>query len=189
MESMESLISLGYVQNRQGLLYGPFTPVYGTGALAVIAFWPILKNRAWPAIFAATALIGAIVEYLWSWVQEVLYGTIFWDYRQLPLQLNGRVSVLFTLCWGALGVLLLKWIYPSFCSFITRLPRRGRGLVTWVLILLLLGDITLSSCAFFRQRARQYAVSASSPIEVFLDEAYPDEWMREQFPSMKLRTN
>ncbi len=189
MESLESFLSLGYVQNRQGLLYGPFTPIYGTGAIAFVLFRPVLKKRPWPAVFAATALIGSAVEYLWSWAQEMLFGTIFWDYRHLPLQLNGRVNVLFTLCWGALGVLLLRWVYPSMCGFIASLPRRGRGLVTWVLILLLLGDITLSSCAFARQKERQLAVAASSPVEVFLDTAYPDDWLKERFPTMRLSIN
>lgn len=189
MESLESLFSLGYVQNRQGLLYGPFTPVYGAGALALILFHPILKKLPWPAVFAAAALIGSGVEYLYSWAQEMLFGTLFWDYRHLPFQLSGRVSLLFALCWGALGVALLRWIYPPLCAFLASLPRRGRGLVTWVLILLFLGDITVSSLAFARQKQRQLAVEASSPAEVFLDTAYPDDWMKERFPGMKLNIN
>jgi uncharacterized membrane protein len=189
LESLESLISLGYIQNRQGLLYGPFTPVYGTGALAFMLFFPLLKNRPWPVIFAATTLLGTIVEYLWSWAQEALYGTLFWDYRQLPFQLNGRVNLLFGLFWGALGLLLLKWIYPPFCAFVDRLPRRGKTLVTLVLMVLLAADVTLSSWAFTRQKERQHAVAASSPVEVFLDSTYPDDWMKTQFPNMKLNTD
>jgi len=189
MESLESFFSMGYVQNRQGLLYGPFTPIYGVGALAFLLFRPVLKKRRWPAVFAATALIGASIEYVWSWAQEMLFGTIFWDYCHFSLHLNGRVNILFTLCWGTLGVFLLRFVYPPFCRFMEALPRRGKGLVTWILILLLLGDITISVFAFSRQKERLYAVAASSPVELFLDKTYPDDWMKERFPHMKLRIN
>jgi len=188
MESLESLISLGYVQNRQGLLYGPFTPVYGAGALVLALCWPIVKNRPWPLAFAVSTLSGSAMEYLWSLTQELLFDAIFWDYRHLPLQLDGRVNVLFALFWGILGTLLLKRVYPPFCNFMATLPSLGRGLVTWALVLLLMGDFTISSCALFRQRARQYAVAASSPVEVFLDNTFSDEWLKVQFPCMQLRT-
>ena len=70
LESGESLFSLGYVQNRQGLLYGPFTPVYGAGAVVLALLWPALKDKPRPAAFLCAALVGAGVEYLWSWGQE-----------------------------------------------------------------------------------------------------------------------
>lgn len=189
LESAESLFSLGYVQNRQGMLYGPFTPVYGVGVLAFAACWPILKKHAWPVIFAVTAAIGAVLEYLWSWMQEALFGTLFWDYEQLPFNLNGRVNLLFTLFWGLLGLLFLRGMYRPFCVFMASLPRRGKSLVTWSLLILLAGDIALSVGAFSRQKERMDSVTASSPIQIFLDETYPDDWMREKFPNMMLREN
>ncbi|MPN18310.1 hypothetical protein SDC9_165670 [bioreactor metagenome] len=188
LESMESFASLGYVENRQGLLYGPFTPIYGVGALAMVLFRPLLKNRSWPTVIAAAAVVGTAVEYLWGWAAEALFGTLFWDYRHFPLQLDGRVNLLFTLFWGVLGGILLKVVYPPFCHFIAGLHRGGRSLVTWVLIFLMAANVTLSAFAFTRQRQRQRqeAVSAASPLEVFLDQTYPDQWMRETFPGMRL---
>lgn len=184
MESLESLFSLGYVQNRQGLLYGPFTPVYGVGVVALALCWPRLKKAPWPLIFIASALIGAGLEYLWSWGLELLSGAVFWDYSRLPFNLGGRVSLLFSLIWGMLGLVFLRWLYRPFCRFMDVLPRQGRSLVTWALAILLLGDIALSVGAFSRQKARQSAVAASSPVELFLDKAYPDDWLRQQFPCM-----
>lgn len=187
MESLESQISLGYVQNRQGLLYGPFTPIYGTGALIFALCRPIVNKRRWPAAFLITMLSGTLLEFLWSYGQERLFGAVFWDYQHIPFQLDGRINLLFALCWGVLGVLFLRKIYLPFCRFIAKLPRLGRGLVTWVLIVLMTGDILLSSWAFFRQRERQNAVAADSRMQVFLDEVYPDERLKEQFPTMQIR--
>ncbi len=187
MESLESYISLGLVQNRQGLLYGPFTPIYGTGALLLSMFRPLLRNRRPTVIYAAAMLIATGLEYTWSLTQELLCGAVFWDYGHLPFQANGRVNLIFSLFWGLLGLVFLKLFYTPFFRFIYALPQLGRALVTGVLALLLLGNITLSSCALFRQRARQLSVTASSHLEVFLDEAYPDEYLRERFPGMRLR--
>lgn len=186
MESAESWWSLGYVQNRQGMLFGPFTPVYGAGALAFALCWPALKRRPWYQVFLTTALLGAGLEYLWSWGQEKLFGAVWWNYEHLPLHLGGRTSLMFALCWGGLGVLFLKGIYPVLRRGWITAPRRGRALVAVTLLVLLAGDALWSSAVFYRQAQRRQEVPALSPVALFLDEHYSDQELKSRFPSMRL---
>lgn len=186
LESGESLFSLGYVQNRQGLLYGPFTPVYGAGAVVLALLWPVLKDKPRPVAFACAALVGAGVEYLWSWTQELLFGVTFWDYHHFRFHLDGRINLPFTLFWGALGLAFWVWFYPRFRSFWARLPRSGTAIVGLALALLLVGDGMWSAAALVRQSQRQADLPAFSPLTAYLDEVWSDEVLADRFPSMRI---
>lgn len=108
LETLESFVSTGQVQNRQGLLFGPFTPVYGGGAVVFALLYPPFRRVRFCLQFAAAAAAGAAVEYLWSLMQERLFGVVFWNYDHLPFQLHGRVNLLFSLFWGILGTLFWR---------------------------------------------------------------------------------
>ena len=85
-------------QTRQGLIYGPFAPVYGLGTLAFYLVLPKIKNIF--NIFWVSALLGGITEYLCSYFQEKLFGTISWDYSGLFMNLDGRTSITDRILWG-----------------------------------------------------------------------------------------
>ena len=57
-------------------------------------------------------LLGGIVEYLCSYFQELLFGTISWDYSNLWFNINGRTSLLHCTYWGIGGVLFMKYVMP-----------------------------------------------------------------------------
>ncbi len=184
LESVESLWSLGYIQNRQGLLYGPFAPVYGAGAVVLALLWPAVKGLGRGAAFAVAALAGTAVEYLWSWGQEVFFHAAFWDYRHFRFQLDGRVNLAFSLFWGALGLGFWLWVWPRFQAHWPQ-KRRGLALAGAALTLLLAGDALLSVAALSRQAQRQEKVAALSPLQLYLDEVWPDEALEECFPTMR----
>lgn len=186
LESGESLFSLGYVQNRQGLLYGPFTPVYGAGVVVLALLWPALRGKPRPVAFVCATLVGSGVEYLWSWGQEALFGVLFWDYRHFRFHLDGRINLPFTLFWGVLGLAFWVWFYPRFRSFWSGLPPSSAALVGLALTLLLLGDGMWSAAALVRQDQRQSDLPAFSPLTAYLDEVWSDEALAARFPTMRI---
>ena len=84
----------GYFELRQGLIYGPFIPVYGIGAMLYYVVLNKIKLKNKLQIFLITMLLGGLTEYLCSFTQEKLFGTISWDYSYLPFNINGRTSLL-----------------------------------------------------------------------------------------------
>ena len=94
-----SFISKRAFELRQGLIYGPFIPVYGIGA---VIYYLILNNinikSKWK-IFLITMVLGGVTEYICSLVQEKVFGTISWDYSYLPFNFNGRTSLLHCTYW------------------------------------------------------------------------------------------
>ena len=55
-------------------------------------------------IFLVSAVVGALFEYVCSWVQEMAFGTVSWEYSNEPLNLNGRTSLSFAVMWGVFGL-------------------------------------------------------------------------------------
>ena len=99
-ETLFMLLTRGELQNRSGLIYGQFSLVWGLGAVLFTVCFHRLTGRRDLVIFLAGTVLGGAYEYLCSWVQEVLFGACFWDYSHIPLNINGRVSLLYSMFWG-----------------------------------------------------------------------------------------
>ena len=186
LESLESFLSTGQVQNRQGMLFGPFTPVYGGGAVIFALLSPLVKNLSTASTFWAAAVTGTAVEYLWSVAQERLFGVVFWNYNHLPFQLHGRVNLLFSLFWGLLGLVFWRWVWPWFQKAYDSLPRSNTAWLGLALALLLTGTALWSSAVLLRYDQRRHAVAAYSPLSAYLDRIWPDEALAAHFPAMRL---
>ncbi len=188
MESLQSWLNLGYVENRQGLLYGPFTPIYGLGALLFALVFPLLRNQPVGAVFFLTGALGAVFEYLCSLVQETAFGTISWEYSNIGLDWDGRTNLILALCWGGLGVFFVRFFYPRFSHFLPRQQRPGKRALTVLLVCFFLTNSLLSAAALVRQDQRRSDLPAIGAFAAFLDEAYPDEVLEATFPNMRVVT-
>ena len=54
VEMIVALVQNGHFVSRQGLLYGPFTPVYGIGILVYYIFFSFMKNRNKGIVFVSS---------------------------------------------------------------------------------------------------------------------------------------
>ena len=111
VEMIVGLVQNGHFVSRQGLIFGPFAQVYGLGILVYYFVVPKIKG-GYLKIFFVTMVLGGIVEYLCSYFQELLFGTISWDYSNLWFNINGRTSLLHCTYWGIGGVLFMKYVMP-----------------------------------------------------------------------------
>lgn len=95
----------------RGFLYGPICPIYGFGALILIGSLRKVKgNRILKFIIAVVAF--SLFEYIVSYVLEVLFNQRWWDYSNDILNLQGRISLLYSLVWGVLGILFTEKLHP-----------------------------------------------------------------------------
>ncbi len=113
-------------QNR-GFLYGPCIPLYGVGAtLAQIIFLDLpiaqLQNASYLTIFLGCAIGSFFLEYITSYVLELRFHARWWDYSDLPLNINGRVCLIFTCCFGVAGIIVTQFIIPPIVSVIILIP-------------------------------------------------------------------
>ena len=184
VEVIFCLIVDHHYESRKGVIYGPFNPVYGFGAvlMTMALYWLRKRNSVW--IFVCGAILGAAFEYICSWYQETFLGTVSWDYSDMIGNIGGRTSLLYALFWGTLAIAWMKLIYPFLSRLIEKIPNRIGKALTWVLAIFMAFNCLISAAAVNRMSARHEGVEARSAFDVFLDETYPDEFLTQIYTHM-----
>ena len=96
VETIFGIITMGVWQSRQSFLYGPFLGIYGIGAVAIILFSQFFnKNNI--TLFLGGYILGSLIEYIISFLTEVILETRWWDYSEKFLNVNGRVCLLYSI--------------------------------------------------------------------------------------------
>lgn len=171
--------------SRSSLVFGQLSIVWGLGmALATLCLYRY-KDKNNGTIFIAGSIMGGAFEYICSVFTEVFFGTIFWDYHHLPLNLNGRINLLFCFFWGAAAVVFIKCIYPPVSSLIEKIPKKVGTIVTNIIFVLILIDLAITGCVMMRYHARKEGVVATNIVEKLCDKYAPDEYMKKRWSNMK----
>ena len=184
-EMIVVLFQKGYFESRQGLIYGPFTPVYGIGAIIYYLILNNIKKDNKIKIFFITAILGGITEYICSLVQEKVFGTISWDYSYLIFDINGRTSLLHCSYWGIAGILYVTYIDPFLEKLKYKIDKKSLKIVSIIFAVFMLFDISISCIAANRQTERRNNIPPESKLELFLDKYYPDEYMDKIFANKR----
>lgn len=112
IETLYGMMTKGVLESRQSFLYGPFCGIYGLGAVIMIIFLHKYQTK-YNALFIGGFIVGSITEYIVSLFGEMILGVKWWDYSGMPLNLNGRICVFFSLFWGFLGMYLIASLNPK----------------------------------------------------------------------------
>lgn len=177
----------GFWMNRSSVLYGPFSFVWGIGAVVLtVALRRFSGHKIKNVIktFIAGFVIGGVYEYLCSVFTEVVFGTVFWDYSNMPLNIGGRTNVLYCVFWGLLGVIWTRVIYPPMSRRIEKLPALWGKVITWGIMTVMLCNGILTGAAMIRYTERQTSPQPSNIIEQLTDKHFDDEYMENRWPNM-----
>lgn len=98
-------------RDRKCHLILPLCPVYGIGALAILAL-PGWVKASPVLLYLGGALAATMVEWALAVFYEKAARAPFWDYSALPWNLQGRVCLIFSLFWGFLALPLVYWVEP-----------------------------------------------------------------------------
>lgn len=117
IETIFGIVTKGRWESRQSFLYGPFCAIYGLGAVIMIIFLHKYSKK-YNTLFIGGFVVGSIVEYLVSWIGELMLGVKWWDYSDMPLNINGRICVYFSIFWGFLALYLIASFNPKIDKMI-----------------------------------------------------------------------
>ena len=183
IETLYCRLTAGVWMSRSSLVYGPFSIVWGFGAVLMTVLLERFQDRNDRYVFLAGMVLGGAYEYICSVLSEKLFGAVFWDYSGFRFNLGGRINLLYCIFWGIAAVVWIKMVYPFFSRRIERIPMRPGRVLTWVLVVLLAADMGISALALGRYSERAAGVPAESAAAVYLDEHYPDERIERIYPN------
>lgn len=172
-------------ESRRGVIYGPFNPLYGF-ALALITYvFSNTKNKRKPwEVFVLACLLGGTIEYMVSLLQELIVGSVSWNYSQKFLNIHGRTTIPFMLFWGICTFLWIYQFYPKISEWIEQIPKKlGKFIVIFFTIFLSI-DMIISFGALIRQDMRRKEITPITPIGKFFDKYYPDDFLQKYYPNM-----
>ena len=147
---MESSYALYYTRHfvNRGFLFGPLCPLYGYGAIILILFFKNYKKHSLKLFFYAS-FIFSVFEYITSYVLDALFKLKWWDYTNDFLNINGRVSLFYSVIWGIAAILFLNHVHPFISKkvdkLIDKISDKYKIILVSIFIVLLISDTTLSS--------------------------------------------
>lgn len=107
--------------SNRGVLFGPYCPVYGVGALLfLLLFYRLLRGKPWkrrlllvPVLFVGCAVSATLVELGTSYLCEWLTGSWPWQtYVNYPWNFQGRIALSPSLRFGLGGIVFLYVFQP-----------------------------------------------------------------------------
>ncbi len=187
-----AVVEPGVYQDRAGLLFGPFSPIYGVGAVLMTVALNRFHKKNFVIIFLVSAVIGGAFEFFVSWFMEMAFGITAWDYTGTFLSIGGRTNGMFMAMWGVLGLVWVKLCLPYMLKIVNKIPWNWRYTVTAVCAALMLADcmLTLASLdCWYQRQAGTMDYARQSAIVEFCNERYDDSFMQNRFQSMTMNTD
>lgn len=137
----------------RGVLFGPYCPVYGFGALFFILFLQrLIKNKSVdrkfimaPIIFLGSMLIATLLELFASYLCEFFIGSWPWQtYVDYAYNFEGRIALSPSIRFGIGGLLFLYLLQPLFEKLTHALGKKCLNIVSLFLLFTLILDLIYS---------------------------------------------
>mgnify|MGYP001497773479 CR=1 FL=1 len=152
----------------RGFLHGPLIPIYGSGAVVVLFItFPVRTNLV--EVYLAGMLAATILEYVTGAMMERLFHVRYWDYSQIPLNLNGHICLFCSLGWGVFSIAMVRLVNPPVEKLIMMIPAEAGQTVCLVLVFSVAVDTTRSVQAALHLRNMLERLSANNKILASLE--------------------
>lgn len=127
----------------RGFLMGPLCPVYGFGAILVIFLLKPFSGNVF-YLFTMAVVVTSTLEYATGWALETIFRTKWWDYSQYRFNIHGRVCLLNSLIFGAMGVAGVLFVHPAVTFSLSFIPDDSIDAIALALAAILAVDIALT---------------------------------------------
>lgn len=189
------VVDPGVYQDRAGMLFGPFSPIYGFGAVLMTMALNRFYKKNPLIIFLVSALIGGAFEVFVGWFMQTSFGVVSWSYSHIRLfgmpdpiavLTGGRTCTPFACMWGLGGLIWIKVLLPRLLKLINMIPWKRRYSATVILtaVMLIDGVMTLQSLDYWYQRVN--GTVRNIPVAQFYDKNFDNEYMENRFQSMTM---
>lgn len=186
LETVYMYALYGVVESRVGLVWGPFSPLYGFGAVLLTAVLLPLRNQPIWIIFVISAGIGGILEQIAGWGMETVMHAWSWSYLHFPDHITQWVAWRFLIMWGVLGLAWCKLIMPEMLFRIGEPTTRRQAVVAGLLAAFIALDVSITVMCFYRAGKRQEGIPPQNVFEEYIDRHFGDDFISDTFENINL---
>ncbi|MGN1012653.1 MAG: hypothetical protein ACI4ON_02340 [Clostridia bacterium] len=147
----------------RGFLFGPYCPIYGFGSLLIIAFLSNFIDSPIKVFFLGM-IFTSLLEYITSFLLEKIFNAKWWDYSNRKFNINGRICLLNSLEFAALGIILTYLVHPILSSFVLNIPIELLQLISLALITIMGIDTGSTIATLLNLKERLTALKESAEM-------------------------
>ena len=182
------LVSAGLTESRVGLVWGPFSPLYGLGAVLLtwLSFYLRSRGAAGWQVFLVSALVGGVLEQIAGWSMSTLFDAESWTYLALPDHITQWVAWRFLVAWGVLGLVWCRAVMPRLLYQIGMPTTRRQAVFVTLVAIYLVADVAMTLVCFDRKTERDAGEPPANAFEQWVDTNYSDEFISSRFQNLKI---
>ena len=146
IEGIFTLIVSGHFSS--GILYGPWTPVYGFGALLTLTISrKIFKNMHQSRFvetlvtFIILMIVLTVIEWLGGILIENLFHETLWNYEDYKYNIGKYISLEMSLVWSIVSIFVIYFIKPIIDKLEKRIPK----FITIIITMLFIIDLIITT--------------------------------------------
>ena len=182
------LVSAGLTESRVGLVWGPFSPLYGLGAVLLtwLSFFLRSRGAAGWQVFLVSAVVGGVLEQFAGWSMSTFFDAESWTYLHLPDHITQWVAWRFLAAWGVLGLVWCRAVMPRLLYQIGMPTTRRQAVFVTLVAVYLMADVAMTLACFDRKAERDAGEPPSNAFEQWVDTNYNDEFISSRFENLKI---
>lgn len=130
-----------------GILYGPYTFVYGFGVLFSILVHELLLNQLkinkyfkLVVYYITFTILLSLIEYIGGTILNLIFNIDMWDYTNHKIHFGKYVCLTNSLIWGLLGTFNIYFIYPKLKEYLKRIP----NIYTYIILIIIIIDLLVT---------------------------------------------
>ncbi|MBN1363409.1 MAG: hypothetical protein JW976_01255 [Syntrophaceae bacterium] len=137
-----------------GFLHGPFVPLYGFGAIFIIFLESTINHWPLPVKIITYGFILTLIEYFTGLILEKIFKLKLWDYSDNKFNFQGRICLLFSICWTIMAIIFVTLIHPAFLSYFQSLQTSFIYILAVTFLFYIITDLVFSiiSITSFREK-------------------------------------
>ena len=188
IEEVWMLVSAGLTESRVGLVWGPFSPLYGLGAVLLtwLSFFLRSRGAAGWQVFLVSAVVGGVLEQFAGWSMSTFFDAESWTYLHLPDHITQWVAWRFLAAWGVLGLVWCRAVMPRLLYQIGMPTTRRQAVFVTLVAVYLVADVAMTLACFDRKAERDAGEPPSNAFEQWVDTNYNDEFISSRFENLKI---
>ena len=134
-----------------GILNTPFCILYGLGTVVLSKVINRVTDNVM-ILFILSMVVLSVMEYVTFVILKKIYNVQLWSYDNMTFNLDEKVCLEFSLIWGLLGALYIKYLLPILSNFFVMAQGLAFTVALYLLFVIILADFIYSSYLLMKEK-------------------------------------